>query len=480
VTVAVPLTLTVYSQTTERYKSDLVAREFAKSPTTVLLLILSFVNALVLVPLKFWSKSFFFKTLSPFMSQLGVLLFLIVLVLFGLKLIETLSLLNAGGLLSKLLKKSKLSLASGKISEAAFALEGAVDVILSELQRGKSASVERNLPFFTDSCVTLATLEESKWQSDAKKIENDKDEQLSFAVKLQFTPERLTPNLNTALNQLRKVFEGASIANMTDVAYLCLRAFRTLLRTLCSDAGNDASVEQVAQSISELINFAKKHGDPRIVNNLLDWYHSCVFENDSLKFLYQEKLEVFFRQQLETLIKEDRVDNFVNVIHSYLCSSFDYPHEEIFSLVDFDYRISSPEINILRDRVYKSRPSVNFESFRNTRTDLKALFELIRNQTDKQDFKRLEDAFEKANQSLDRAYKHQRLLAMFFRLGAYCVFKGKYALIPRIWSEHQPDDAEATWVGSDIVPRNLVMSDNLNCRLATVCGSSSDRIGTVR
>ena len=51
--------------------------------------------------------------------------------------------------------------------------------------------------------------------------------------------------------------------------------------------------------------------------------------------------------------------------------------------------------------------------------------------------------------------KYERLLELIFSAGAYCLFKKNYEFIKIFLEYKQPADADATWVGHDIIPTSL-------------------------
>jgi hypothetical protein len=456
--VAVPLAFSVSSQMSDRYKSDIVTKEFAGSKVTRSFIFLLFLNVLILLPFALFGKFtelHGYHQLVKVFSFFSLPMFVSILILFALQMKDILALYNAESLVSRLNTRLTKLIAKRQTNNAGRTLEAVADILSVELERKKSAFVRTYLRPFTDGCIELARLEEAHWQTDALRTSQTKEQKFFIGFNYQFRPEILTPGLDTALKQLARIFQSAVDIKSPEVARQCANALQRLLNASSKDANHRASVDQALQTILQLIISNKRTDDDRVLLSLINYYRGSLLNSDEIQAVHVELFNSYLTEQLQLFVRDQLFEVARTVLHT-LVGGFDhFPISEIDKLVSFKMQHESA----LTDKVFELMGSKPFYTTLNQLTaadDIIVSFanelKSITNQDSREQLERMEADVERC---LVSVYKHHQLLCVIFDFGAYCLYQKRQQFIPQIWYQNQPLDADATWVGSDIIPQNF-------------------------
>ena len=455
--VAVPLAFSVTSQMSERYKSDVATREFAASKATKSLIVLLFLNVFFLVPARLFSNFVWLTTSAlwmPIVSLLVLSMFIVILILFFQQMREILALFDARTFFDRLIARAQKSLEEKNINIAGSSLEGCADILLVELRRDKPTFVQSKLRDFTAGCASLAMLEEQEWQSDAMSRELTQEERFQLGFELQFLPHRLTPQLNVALSQLSRLFQGACEAHMPEIAADVAGALRRLLDRLMKAPENQTSVEQIMKTLLQLIDFAQAYHDDRVLGSLMNWYRFSVLQNDLLDPIYISSLNEHFSGQLQSFVRDGRLDDLKDTLALLVGGFNEYPNSDLVEICYMRHDIQTEELETLRKQINSFVFFTRIEEVAELIDSLKRLAEIQLDGLSEQVAEHWTSRVREAERRLWAAYKHQELLKLIFQLGAYCLSRKLVEFIPNIWYQNQPPDADANWVGADIIPQN--------------------------
>jgi len=198
----------------------------------------------------------------------------------------------------------------------------------------------------------------------------------------------------------------------------------------------------------------------------VNWYLSVVFEDDfNSQFIAPFNRD--FRQCMRRVISVGNDRIFKRLVEG-LHYSNSIQYHSIYSLkslsiflkkldretyirVNKDNKIGTQ----IRELSVKERHINGFKGIRIFVDSLQEIQEAFQPYLKALDQDKLLSKIEGINKGLCFRLKLNCLIEMLFDLGAYCIFKNRFDYIYLLLTYRQPEDADANWLGRDLVPKTL-------------------------
>jgi hypothetical protein len=225
--------------------------------------------------------------------------------------------------------------------------------------------------------------------------------------------------------------------------------------------GNEVEVENFLFLLSQASNHALDKDKDRYLiflrNCTYEWYFNIAFRSsDDVRFQieYLNKFDEFLWAAFKRVIAYDALDLYKSMISTILQRAnaglvsrrpfFDY--FDSLALTDESIR----EISSLDRRISKT-------SDLNSLTSHKAEIEqfLLQHQEDLLPEVNAEKLLPDLFSQTESYFKSNNLKIYLFLLGAFLEFKKKYSWIEFLWEYQQPNDADASWGASDVLPGDV-------------------------
>ncbi len=372
-------------------------------------------------------------------------------------------------------KNKKLSDKQSVLIES---LEGIGDILVFETRRQKNKLVLEWLQKITDIIKKIFDIKEN----DPEKFEQlvFSQEILEFYKKdekdakflLAFDPEKYLISFSTAINQVTRVYEAAVDSQNEEISRFAVYHINWILARLTKRPNNDLFVEQILRKLSEISRIAIERNDKSMYAASIHWYIDVVFNHLGRKegdfdLTYIDLFNEYFFSMVKYIVSEDQKSLF-HALVSYLVDGINIPfynqgkvweyghlilHSgfEIYKKLDEKYDIEKKIKELVSsetDVATKDKLDIWFKKF----NELKAIIEPNLKLYQRKEAKKLE---KEIKEFILSQFKYNNLLEIIFTIGAYCLFKQRASYIKYLWEYKQPPDADALWIGHDIVPTTL-------------------------
>lgn len=277
------------------------------------------------------------------------------------------------------------------------------------------------------------------------------------------------------LSAFKKVWESAHDTNNGEISKYVVYRIESLLAKLVKVPGNEEYVEQILRFLNDLtwriINAESKIKDPSIYPAAIHWYINIVFyrfsENEEFSMDYLPLFDKYFFASSKMIIAQEQELLFNSLVGNLIDGIFvpSYDQEKIWTyghlILDADLEMyqrldAEHEINNKINKLAQSAKGITskdrLDTWLNEFEGIKSI--LTPNFNEDQTSRATQLAFE-ITKYVKSQYKYNNLTALCAVIGAYALYKYKPAYIRYLWEYKQPPDADATWVGDDIVPDSL-------------------------
>jgi len=330
---------------------------------------------------------------------------------------------------------------------------------------------------FYDNYVKPIRKEETLKNESYKEAKNADELKQGVALSLS-VPTLVEKNLivlTQFLNSFMKIWECAYRNNNNEISKYVILHINELLLELTCEPTNNLFVEQFLILLKSIAHkavqiFCKGMDISIIYLASIRWYIKIVFNRQRQKIAsfdlsYLELLDKYFFYSIQYIISENQITIFNGLVSSFvdgIMPSRDrgriwkYLNLLILNVKKFKELIKEYSIE---ERIFELKDSLNDINTKERLDDwikkLKEVTKIFETYLNKE--QRME-CREKELEIVDIAtnkFKYNNLLEIVFTIGAYCLFKQKYELIKYLWEYKQPADADASWVGHDIIPNNV-------------------------
>lgn len=361
------------------------------------------------------------------------------------------------------------------------AIEGLGDVLVFETARKtKKEVVERYLEELVDLLLSMissiegdsidARINYSDEFIDAIKIDSE-----SISLLYSLYPERFSIAVSTGLAQLRRVHEAAASVRNGDVSRSATYKLTRLLREFVGQPNRAHLIDQVLDTFSAVRAISVREDDISVYPSAVHWFTAVVFareEDGSVLLEYLPKLTRHYFDGLIQLVRLGKSEP-LNHLAEYLPDSLHW-HETIASDVFAISQLASnqieddapwegrQEVSKLGEELRRRAPFLttaeNLVEWKSTLSNLCDLLVLVLDVDAKKTMNSLRD---KLIRQAERQCKFWRLRSVILGVLAYCLFKRQIEYVRKVITARQPDDADAHWVGTDVIPTDPIALSKL-------------------
>ena len=380
----------------------------------------------------------------------------------------------------KMLKRiwSKNKKLSDKQNVLIKTLEGIGDILVFETKRQKNKLVLEGLQKITDIIKKLFDIKENDPEKfkqlvfSQEFLEFYKKDEKNAKFLLGFDPEKYLISFSTAINQVTRVYDAAINSQNEEISRFAVYHINWILAKLTKRPNNDLFVEQILRKLSEISKIAIERNDKSMYASSIHWYTDVVFnrlgrEEGDFDLTYLELFNKYFFLTVKHIVSEDHKSLFHALVSS-LVDGINIPLYNQGKVWNYGYLILQSDFKIYKklDEKYNLEKKINelvnsetdldskdkLETWLKKFDELKAIIEPNLTPAQRKEAKQLEKEIKEFVLS---QFKYNNLLKIIFAIGAYCLFKQRALYIKYLWEYKQPPDADAVWIGHDIVPTTL-------------------------
>ncbi len=314
-------------------------------------------------------------------------------------------------------------------------------------------------------------------REDSKDIETVEYRKLKEQSNLEllFRSDQSLQGLTRFLQSFEKIWIKALFDKNQLISNYVYYLLKNILEQLVVEQDSEIYINQLLKLfrnvVWDVIREIKddKKIDPIICLASVSWYIDIVFNKtvDSFDRKYLYIFDKYFFSLMTTFVSENRKNLFKNVVKYsidrgiHIADNFNdiYDYAHIMLRKDFKkYEKIDSAFNIEQkcDHLIEMAKMLYTEKqlaiWNRSFDDLTTIINQNLEQSDKERAQIYEDAIKK---SAEARYKSNNLKGIYFKIGAFCLFKSRYSFIRYLWNYKQPADSETIWVGNDIVSDNL-------------------------
>lgn len=353
-------------------------------------------------------------------------------------------------------------------------LEGIGDILVFETKKKKNKFVLEKLKETYNLFKSFFSIKDS----DPDKFErllllpeyfqiyekNKRDAGLALA----FNAEKYLVGFSSILDQVVRIYEAAISSDNEEVSRYAIIHMIQMLEILTSSSNNDIFIEQILRTLSSIGRKTREQNDRSAYLALVDWYIHTVFSNlskEKLRLEYLKTLDNYFFGNVQHIISNNRINLFHSLVSALVNSLHISDHTNVYeyahTFMNFDYKKYDAldgkfeiekkvrELESSYNRIFsKEFLDEWIKKFEELTSTLESNFPMI-----KED--KIIKLKKRTKTSAISKFKYNNLLEIIFAVGAYCIFKDKPEFIKYLWEYKQPPDADASWGGEDIIPKNL-------------------------
>jgi len=362
-------------------------------------------------------------------------------------------------------------------------LEGIGDILVFETKRRKrNKDVEEGLNIIRDIIKQFLSIQKDNPDKFERLLlsqeffELYKKNKKEAGLRLTFHPEKHLISFSTAVNQILRIHETAIEVKNNEISIIAAYNLHWLLDDLSRTPNNGLFVNQILEKLFDITKIAIKYQDNSMYASSINWYIRIVFHNKikkegSFNLAYLKLFDKHFFSSAQYIISENQTSLFRGLVSS-LVDGLNISHGLIpkiekyircFILPDRKKFIELNKSEFIENKKKELEDSVsdldNEDKLSEWLKRFNEIKEILHNNFF-QDFeqKQKKECKEKEEDIIDSItteFKYNNLLEIVFAIGAYCLFKKKYDFIKCLWEYKQPADADATWVGHDIIPNSI-------------------------
>ncbi len=366
----------------------------------------------------------------------------------------------------------------GRQRRLADALEGAGDVIVLATKRGKNrtalAGLER-IEALLGKFLALRRSNPSEFERllfTPEFLQRSKENSEGAHFLLSFKPQEHLVSLGSLLGLLTRIHETAIDSKNSEVSREATYLLVRILRTLTREQGDGLLVEQLLSRLRDFAYRAIDGRDTSMFAAAVHWYVDVVFretsgEESSFELSYLKLANDYFFLVIRHIIETGNLDLY-RVLIGYLCDSHfvrSSPGGDLFQyydlLLDEDWNkrskldtLTGAESRIAR--LYDTQKDIytpgELEAWLREFEELK---QALAPHLDHSSFERVREAEKEIRTQVESSYKYHQLLELFLQVGALCLYRKKPEYINVLWQYKQPDDSDALWTGTDMIPQSM-------------------------
>ena len=362
-------------------------------------------------------------------------------------------------------------------------IEGIGDILVFETKRRKrNKDVEEGLNRIRDIIKQFLSIQ----KDDPDKFERlllsqeffelYKKNKKEAELRLAFYPEKHLISFSTAVNQILRIHEAAIEVKNNEISIHAAANLQWLLDDFSLTPNNGLFVNQILEKLFDITKLAIKYQDNSMYISSINWYIRIVFHNNikkegSFNLAYLKLFDKNFFSTVKYIISENQTSLFKGLVSS-LVDGLNISHGLIPKIEKYIRCFISPDrkkfIELNKSEFIENKKKELEGSVSDLDNEDK-LFEWLKKfneikeilhinffqDFDQKQKKECKEKEEDIINSITTEFKYNNLLEIVFAIGAYCLFKKKYDFIKCLWEYKQPADADASWVGHDIIPNNV-------------------------
>lgn len=293
------------------------------------------------------------------------------------------------------------------------------------------------------------------------------------ALLLSIIPEKELKGLTQFLDSFKQIWESAFRNENEEISRYVVYHLIWLLEELVKEPSNDIFIEEFLKLFNTItVKGIKsdKDTDASVFNASIQWYISSVFsglrKENGFDLSYLELFNRYLFTSVKYIISQNQTRLFRAMVSSFVEGIsiptyyegriWDYQH-----LLDTDYKkykelntinVLDGDINELARSQQDLYSKEILDQWIIKFNKIKKILEDNYDEKKKLAAKKIEADI---REYVTSQYKFNNLLELIFAVGAYCLFKKKTDYIQFLWEYKQPPDADASWVGHNIIPENL-------------------------
>ena len=361
-------------------------------------------------------------------------------------------------------------------------LEGIGDILVFETKFRKNKDVIEGLSKITDIIKKFLSIQ----KDDPDKFERlllsqeffelYKKNKKEAELRLAFYPEKQLISFSTAVNQILRIHEVAIEVKNNEISIHAAYNLHWLLDDFSRTTNNALFVNQILEKLFDITKIAIKYQDNSMYASSINWYIRIVFHNnikkeDSFNLAYLKLFDKNFFSSIKYIISENQTSLFKGLVSS-LVDGLNISHGLITKVEKYIRCFISPDRKKfieLNKSEFIEKKKKELEGSVSDLDNEDKLFEWLKKfneikeilhinffqDFDQKQKKECKEKEEDIINSITTEFKYNNLLEIVFAIGAYCSFKQKYDFIKCLWEYKQPADADASWVGHDIIPNNV-------------------------
>lgn len=289
-------------------------------------------------------------------------------------------------------------------------------------------------------------------------------EQLQYEASslLFWAPERQLSGLQQFLRSFQKIWSRAFRSGNAEIGKYVVYHLIWLLEELLKDTANKLFVDQLLGLLYDIAAEGIREGnelDASIFYASIQWYPHTVFntERNGFELSYLKDCDRIFLWSQKLIISENRGRLFSNLLSS-LVSGINILSYDSGLIWEYESKVSENVSEQLGSEIQSrvdelARLNEGLDSEDDTLQWLQKFMDL-KNKIHPAfpDYAKLLEIEQRIEAYAITQYKFNNLLRIVVAIGAYCLFKKRYAFIRNLWEYKQPPDSDAHWIGHDIVP----------------------------
>lgn len=290
-------------------------------------------------------------------------------------------------------------------------------------------------------------------------------------LNLAFDPKRSLISFSTALAQIMRVHEAALEVSNDEISRHATYHLVWLLADLSKRRDCAIFIEQILRELSSVMRAAVKKEDSSAYSAASDWYVDIVLKGmkqDEGEFLldYLELFDRYLFYTAEFVITAGHRHLFESLVSSLIDgvimthdggAIWNYGHiffpskYEQYKEIDAKHGVEKR----LQELSASERMLDSKEKLDSWLSKFKELKSLLSPYFSEADAKRALEIEKEVREQAIEGYKHNNLLVIVFKIGAYALARNRPDYIRHLWEYKQPPDSDAEWIGHDIVPTTL-------------------------
>jgi len=365
-----------------------------------------------------------------------------------------------------------------KQSKLIKSLEGMGDILVLDVADRKNDRVKETLKIIHNILLKLMKKKKDNPEFFEKMLLHEdffrlyKEDENEAKLRMSLYPEKYLISFSSAINQIIRVHAASLREKNEETSRSAAHHLTYLLAEFAQEPDNKIFIEQVLNNISNIVRNAVKNDDPSIYAASIHWYPDIVFNkmrqhDDAFRIEYLDVFDKYYFSLIKFIISRDKTNifkGFVSTVYEgFTISSWDasrlWDYGHLILRRDFNkYKEIESEFNVEAKlkALSKYKGALDtLEKFNSWMKDYEEYTAIIDSNLSDLDKEEAQNLDRKIRGYVEEQFEYNNFTKLVFGVCAYCVFKNKPEYIKYLWEYKQPEDAEAVWVGHDIVPMTL-------------------------